>query len=43
MDANELIRYLAEFRQSISQTVARMPVHQDFVNHYCKAPASVWA
>ncbi|HET9862234.1 MAG TPA: tryptophan halogenase family protein [Steroidobacteraceae bacterium] len=42
MDANELVKYLADFRQAISQTVARMPVHQDFVNQYCKAPVSVW-
>ena len=42
MDPAELTRYLAEFRQAITQTVARMPVHQDFVNQYCKAEQSVW-
>jgi tryptophan halogenase len=42
MDANELVKYLAEFRQAITHTVARMPVHQDFVYQYCKSPASVW-
>jgi tryptophan halogenase len=38
----DLTKYLADFRSSISQTVARMPVHQDFVNQYCKASNSVW-
>jgi tryptophan halogenase len=38
----ELAKYLADFRASITQTVARMPVHQDFVNQYCKAANSVW-
>ena len=42
MDANELTKYLGDFRQAITQTVARMPVHQDFVNQYCKAEQSVW-
>ncbi len=42
MDAGELTRYLADFRQAIGQTVARMPVHQDFVNNYCRAEQSVW-
>jgi tryptophan halogenase len=40
--AQELTKYLADFRASIAQTVARMPVHQDFVNQYCKAENSVW-
>ena len=38
----DLTKFLAEFRASISQAVARMPVHQDFVNQYCKANNSVW-
>jgi tryptophan halogenase len=38
----ELTKFLAEFRASIEQTVARMPAHQDFVNQYCKASNSVW-
>jgi len=38
----ELTKFLAEYRASIAQTVARMPVHQDFVNQYCKASNSVW-
>jgi tryptophan 7-halogenase len=39
----ELLKYLAEFRGSVAQTVARLPAHQDFVNQYCKAANSVWA
>ena len=42
LGAEELTKYLAEFRASIPQTVARMPAHQDFVNQYCKASNSVW-
>ena len=42
MDPKELTRYLGDFRQAISQTVSRMPIHQDFVNQYCKAEQSVW-
>ena len=42
LGAEELTKYLAEFRAAILQTVARMPVHQDFVNQYCKASNSVW-
>ena len=38
----ELKKFLADFRSSITQTVARMPVHQEFVNQYCKASNSVW-
>ncbi|MBC8025252.1 MAG: tryptophan 7-halogenase, partial [Steroidobacteraceae bacterium] len=39
----ELTKYLADFRSSVTQTVARMPAHQDFVNQYCKAANSAWA
>lgn len=42
LSEQDLAKYLAEFRESIAQTVARMPVHQDFVNQYCKASNSVW-
>jgi tryptophan halogenase len=38
----ELVKFLADFRASISQVVGRMPTHQDFVNQYCKASNSVW-
>jgi tryptophan halogenase len=40
--AQDLTKYLADFRASVAQTVARMPAHQDFVNQYCKAENSVW-
>jgi tryptophan halogenase len=39
---DDLTKFLAEFRASIQKVVARMPVHQDFVNQYCKASNSVW-
>jgi tryptophan halogenase len=38
----ELVKFLADFRASIAQVVGRMPIHQDFVNQYCKASNSVW-
>jgi tryptophan halogenase len=38
----ELTKFLADYRASIAQTVERMPVHQDFVNQYCKSSNSVW-
>jgi tryptophan halogenase len=43
LSAEELTKFLAEYRASISQVVARMPGHQDFVNQYCKASNSVWS
>jgi tryptophan 7-halogenase len=39
----DLTRFLTDYRTSITQTVARMPSHQDFVNQYCKASSSVWS
>jgi len=42
LTADELTKFLAEYRASILQVVARMPAHQDFVNQYCKASNSVW-
>jgi hypothetical protein len=42
MNPAALVKYLGDFRQAISQTVSRMPAHQDFVNQYCKAEQSVW-
>jgi tryptophan halogenase len=39
----ELTKFLGDYRASITETVAKMPVHQDFVNRYCKSPSSVWA
>jgi len=38
----DLMKFLGDYRASIAQTVARLPVHQDFVNQYCKASNSVW-
>jgi len=38
----ELLKFLADFRAGVTHAVARMPVHQDFVNQYCKASSSVW-
>jgi tryptophan halogenase len=38
----ELTKFLADFRASVAQAVARLPVHQDFVNQYCRASNSVW-
>ena len=38
----DLTKFLAEYRASIAQTVARMPIHQDFVNQYCRSSNSVW-
>jgi len=43
METNQLLKYLGDFRTAISDTVARMPVHQDFVNNYCRAEQSVWS
>jgi tryptophan halogenase len=42
LSAEELTKFLSEYRASIQQVVARMPSHQDFVNQYCKASESVW-
>ena len=36
LSEQDLTKFLADYRASIAQTVARMPVHQDFVNQYCK-------
>jgi tryptophan halogenase len=38
----ELTKFLAEYRASITQTVARLPAHQDFVNQYCRSNNNVW-
>ncbi|HUQ10716.1 MAG TPA: tryptophan 7-halogenase, partial [Steroidobacteraceae bacterium] len=38
----DLTKFLADYRAAIAQTVARMPVHQDYVNQYCRASNSVW-
>jgi tryptophan halogenase len=38
----ELRKFLADYRFSVKQAVARLPVHQEFVNQYCKSSNSVW-
>jgi tryptophan halogenase len=42
LDQQDLTKFLADYRASITQTVARMPGHQDFVNQYCRSSNSVW-
>jgi tryptophan halogenase len=42
LSEQELTKFLAEYRASITQTVSRMPVHQDFVNQYCRSSNNVW-
>jgi tryptophan halogenase len=42
LSEQELTQFLADYRASIAQVVARMPSHQVFVNQYCKASNSVW-
>ena len=38
----DLERFLKGLRASVSETVARLPSHMDFVNQYCKANSAVW-
>jgi tryptophan 7-halogenase len=38
MSDKELISHLGNTRKTITDAVAKLPNHQDFVNHYCKAP-----
>jgi tryptophan halogenase len=42
LSQQDLTKFLADYRSAITQTVARMPLHQDFVNQYCRASNSVW-
>ena len=42
LSEQDLTKFLAEYRASIAQTVSRMPVHQDFVNQYCRSGNNVW-
>ena len=37
MKEKDLAQFLGTLRTTISQAVARLPNHQDFVNQYCKA------
>lgn len=38
----DLNQFLTGMRTAIGQVVERMPVHQDFVEHYCKAADDIW-
>ena len=42
LSQQDLTKFLADYRSAITQTVARMPVHQEFVNQYCRASNNVW-
>ena len=42
MSDNDLARFLAEFRASISQAVAKLPPQQAFIDQYCKTTSAVW-
>jgi len=42
LSQQDLTKFLADYRSAIKQTVARMPVHQEFVNQYCRASNNVW-
>lgn len=37
MGQKELTTFLGGLKASVNQTVAQMPSHQEFINHYCKA------
>lgn len=38
MSDKELFAHLGSTRKTITDAVARMPSHQEFIDHYCKAP-----
>lgn len=38
MSDEELIGHLSKTRNTIANTVNKLPSHQEFVDHYCKAP-----
>jgi len=38
----DMHRLLESIRQPIERAVAQLPSQQDFIDRYCKAPASVW-
>lgn len=39
MDKAELDRFLMSLKQVVDKKVSQMPSHQEFINHWCKAPA----
>lgn len=38
MSDEELVSHLSNTRKTIADTVNKLPTHQEFINHYCKAP-----
>lgn len=38
MSEDGLSGFLRELKETVEQKVASMPSHQEFINHYCKAP-----
>lgn len=37
MTEADLVKFLSDIRSSVAQTVQRMPSHQNYLEHYCKA------
>lgn len=37
MSDQDLVQFLTEMRNSIKQTLQKMPSHHDYIQHYCKA------
>lgn len=42
MSDQDLTQFLTGLRAAISRTVERMPAHQQFLDHYCKANDDIW-
>lgn len=38
MSDEEMIGHLTKTRETIADVVAKLPMHHEFVNHYCKSP-----
>ena len=38
LNDDELSRLLTTIRENVSRTVTSLPVHEDYVAHYCGAP-----
>jgi tryptophan halogenase len=39
MSDEELHHHLSTTRKTIADAVSKLPNHQEFVDHYCKAPS----
>lgn len=37
MSKEELSNFLGEIKSNIQRTVAKLPIHKDYIAHYCKA------